>query len=122
MEKAQSEGSQLEGILTEFAEDINRSDILVAHNINYDENVLAAEFIRKNIQSNLFQKRRLCTMKSSTEFCRIPGNYGLKWPTLTELHYSLFQETFDETHRADIDVGVCAKCFFQLKKLGIITA
>ena len=70
--------------------------------------------------SPLFQKKRVCTMKSSTDFCRIPGSYGLKWPTLTELHLALFNTVFDETHNALKDVEACAKCFFQLKKKGIV--
>ena len=60
-------------------------------------------------------------MKMSTNYCKIPGSYGYKWPSLSELHYKLFGSHFQEAHNADIDVEVCAKCFFELKRIGIIT-
>jgi DNA polymerase-3 subunit epsilon len=88
--------------------------------MDFDEKIVGAEFIRENISNRLFQTSRICTMKASTNFCKIPGPYGYKWPTLSELHFSLFHTEFEDTHNAIVDVEVCAKCFFQLKKVGII--
>lgn len=35
--------------------------------------------------------RKICTMKSSVDFCHIPNAYGrYKWPNLDELHNCLF--------------------------------
>jgi DNA polymerase-3 subunit epsilon len=60
-------------------------------------------------------------MKQSTEFCRMPGRYGsYKWPRLSELHVKLFDTPFEGVHDAKEDVQACAKCFFELKKQGII--
>ncbi len=50
-EKAINEGFDLCWILNEFREMMLKSDTLVAHNISFDEKILAAEFIRKKIKS-----------------------------------------------------------------------
>ena len=78
-EKAISEGHDLEEVLKLFAEQIERTDTLVAHNISFDEKIVGAEFIRKRIKHSLFKKPQICTMKSSTDYCRLPGRYGYKW-------------------------------------------
>jgi DNA polymerase III subunit epsilon len=119
-EKAIREGYDLKTVLVEFASVIDRSEIIVAHNLDFDEKIVGAEFVRMQIPHPLFSKRRICTMKQSTDFCRIPGNYGFKWPTLTELHTILFQTEFNECHNALVDVQACVRCFCELKKKGIV--
>ncbi len=119
-ERAEKEGVALQGVLEEFAALIAVADVLVAHNINFDEKIIGSEFIRGNIESGLFETERICTMKSSTDFCKLPGNYGYKWPKLSELHIKLFQKDFEEAHDASVDIEACARCFWELKKLGII--
>ncbi len=59
-------------------------------------------------------------MKSSTEYCKIQGQYGYKWPSLTELHYKIFRTDFKEAHNAEMDVEACANCFFKLIELGVL--
>ena len=118
--RALREGIPLEEALHRFNKALLRSTVLVAHNIEYDEKIVGAEFLRKNITTPMLQKICICTMKASTEHCNIPGPYGLKWPSLSELHFTLFHDVFAETHNAEVDVAVCAKCFFQLVKLGVI--
>lgn len=59
-------------------------------------------------------------MESSTDYCKLPGPYGYKWPSLSELHYKLFNHNFEEAHNANIDVKACAKCFFKLKSEGVL--
>lgn len=120
-EQASTAGTDLVPVLLEFSNAIDRSKNLVAHNISFDEKVVGAEFLRNKISNRLFQTQRICTMKMSTNYCKIPGSYGYKWPSLSELHYKLFGSHFQEAHNADIDVEVCAKCFFELKRIGIIT-
>ena len=59
-------------------------------------------------------------MKESTDYCKIPGRYGYKWPNLAELHKKLFNADFEEAHNALVDVEITAKCFWKLKELEII--
>ena len=119
-EKAMNEGKELDFVLKLFAEQIENVDMLVAHNMSFDEKIVGAEFIRKNIQSKLFQTNRVCTMKESTNYCKIPGRYGYKWPKLSELHIELFGEDFEEAHNAAVDINATAKCFWKMKELKII--
>lgn len=119
-DRAIREGHQLSDVLAKFNSLINTTTYIVAHNISFDEKVLGAEFIRNNTSSQLQQKQKICTMKNSVDFCQIPGNFGYKWPKLSELHYRLFKSDFEEAHNAMVDVSVTAKCFWEMKRINII--
>lgn len=119
-ERAGREGVALKKVLEEFSGLIDESGFLVAHNMSFDEKIVGAEFLRKGIKNSLFQTERLCTMKASTDYCKLPGNYGYKWPKLSELHIKLFDDAFEEAHNATVDIEACAKCFWELKRLRII--
>lgn len=118
-EIALQKGSELSSVLSELSAIIDRSSVLIAHNMDFDEKVIGAEYIRIGLKSGMFDTQRLCTMKTTTDLCRIPGNYGYKWPKLSELHQFLFGSDFKDSHDASIDVKICAKCFFELVKRGI---
>ena len=119
-EKAMNEGEDLLDILNRFNALVERSDFIVAHNISFDEKILGAELLRMGIQSNFNRKKKLCTMQSSTDYCRLPGPYGYKWPKLSELHIKLFGVDFDEAHDASVDINATEKCFWEMRKIGII--
>lgn len=121
-ERAINEGIPLRLALFDFASVLENAQILVAHNIDFDAKVVEAEFIRENIPNNLPVIAKVCTMKKSTDFCRLPGTYGYKYPTLSELHLKLFPDVpYEYAHDAMKDAQTCAKCFFELKRRGIIT-
>ena len=117
---ALKQGSDLSEVLNSLNRIIDKANILVAHNMNFDLKIIGAEMVRKNIQTKLFNKRTICTMKDSTNYCKIPGNYGYKWPKLSELHIKLFGEDFQEAHNASVDIHATAKCFWKLKEMKII--
>jgi DNA polymerase III subunit epsilon len=119
-ERANKEGQDLEKIISLFNNEIEKASFLVAHNISFDEKIIGAEFIRMQIKTALFQKTRICTMNASTNFCAIPGPYGYKWPKLSELHFKLFGEFFEESHNAAADIAATAKCFWKMKELRLI--
>ena len=119
-ETAINEGIDLELVLNEFSKAMDRSDYLVAHNMNFDEKIVGAEFLRVDFDNRLTDIPKICTMEMSTDYCELPGPYGYKWPSLSELHHKLFNEYFDEAHDAAVDVRVCANCFFELKDRSII--
>jgi DNA polymerase III epsilon subunit-like protein len=64
-----------------------RCDIMVAHNLNFDLNVVT-NAIRWDlgIPFEGFKQRKFCTMIVGTNMCKIPGNYGFKYPKLKELY------------------------------------
>jgi DNA polymerase III epsilon subunit-like protein len=119
-EKACVEGKPLAAVMNEFLRLLDKAEILVAHNMSFDENILGAEFLRLNMPNVIPGKNRICTMLKSTHFCKLNGPYGYKWPKLSELHYTLFNSAFAEAHNASVDIKATAKCFWELRKKGIV--
>ena len=119
-EKAINEGEDLEKVLIMFNKLVKQASFIVAHNISFDEKILGAELLRKDIKSDFSRKRKLCTMQASTDYCKLPGPYGYKWPKLSELHIKLFGEDFDEAHDASADINATEKCFWEMRKIGLI--
>ncbi len=120
---AQRLGVEIKRVLTAFSKDLAAAEVLVAHNAQFDERVVGAEFYRSGRKSNpLSGKKLYCTMRSSTAFCRIPGGpRGFKWPKLQELHRALFGVEFESAHDAVADVRACVRCFFELRRRGVIS-
>lgn len=117
---ADEKGEDLKKVLKSFEELVNEASALVAHNISFDEKIIGAEFIRKEMINCLDQKEKICTMRKATNFCALKGKYGNKWPTLSELHQKLFGADFEDAHDAAIDIKITAKCFWELKRRGEI--
>ena len=119
-ERATLEGSLLSSVLEEFQQLTGKADILVAHNMPFDEKIVGSEFIRAGMHNSLPAKQKICTMERATEFCALKGPYGNKWPKLTELYDKLFGTGFEELHNAAVDIQATAKCFWELKRRGVI--
>jgi len=119
-QKAIDEGKPILSVLQTFKALIDQADILVAHNISFDEKIVGAEFLRAGMTNSIPQKRKICTMETTTNFCAIDGPYGYKWPKLSELHYKLFKTGFEESHNAAADIKATVKCFWELKRIGKI--
>lgn len=119
-ETALNDGKELRSVLEEFREFADRSNYLIAHNMSFDEKIIGAELLRTRMSECILEKNKICTMKSTTDFCKLTGPYGYKWPSLPELHYKLFRSTFEEAHDALVDINATARCFWELKKLGKI--
>ncbi len=120
-EIADDKGFPVKKVILEFATCLNGCDKIVGHNIDFDIKILGAEYHR--IYGNdLFATRdSICTMKSSTGYCKIPGSYGkYKWPKLHELYKTLFNEDMGAAHTALQDIQNTAKCFFELQRLGVL--
>ncbi len=113
-------GVALRPVLDSFIVAANDADTVVAHNVEFDTSILGAECIRARLSNPLRRKKLRCTMKESTNYCRIPGNRGFKWPTLTELHQILFSCGFANSHDASNDCLACMKCFLRLRELRAI--
>ncbi len=121
--RALEEGQDLHVVFDRFLEDLLRSSVLVGHNIEFDINIIGAEFIRKNLDpERILRPQKIDTGISSTEFCQLSGGIGgkLKMPRLHELHEKLFGKTFTEAHDASHDVAATARCFFGLIKKQVI--
>lgn len=118
-EDIDTKGAPLDDVLNAFEESLQKADYVIAHNLNFNENVLAAEYLRKGIRHSLFQKERFCLMQESTFFCKITGKKGgYKWPTLSELHSIIFQKAYSPPNNARADVIAATRSFKALMMAG----
>lgn len=120
--KALADGLPLGEVIEAFAVAAAKAKVIVAHNLSYDEMVIGAEFVRAGRPDPFAKKSQVCTMKVATELCAIPGGQkgSFKWPKLPELHAKLFGVPAEEKHEAAHDVAVCAKCYFELIRRGVV--
>jgi hypothetical protein len=111
--------------------DFRKADVVSAHNLVFDKNILLAEMTRlkqsnpifeEYIQEIYFSKKDYCTCIYGKDVCKIEaiGSKGIKYykmPKLKDLYKELFGYFPDETklHDAFIDVIVCFRCFYKIK-------
>lgn len=119
-EIANEKGQDRVDVLKKFSDLLSKATVLVAHNIDFDKKVVHAEFMRYNIKSNIHKIDKLCTKELTTDYCKLPGRYGYKWPTLEELYEKVFSTSFTASHSALGDVKACKECFFELVNRGVI--
>ena len=110
-------------LCTLFESYLQCANLIVGHNISFDIEMVKLLLARNSmyyIGSLLQILPTKCTMRASTEFCKLPGKRGYKWPKLTELFHILFpEETFD-AHDALEDIKATIKCYIELRKRKII--
>lgn len=110
-EKASSEGMPLEKVLGEFLSE--NYDALVAHNIEFDYNVLD-NAIRWDLEMAFteIKKPKLCTMELSKDICNLKNLFGKpKPPKLSELYQQAFRTLppADQLHNSLYDTKILAK-------------
>ena len=128
-EYAMEFGQERETVFEDFVDALSQAHTIVAHNIGFDLPIVSAEFIRNGTDYyakdiNRVHKQQ-CTQAIGTNYCKLPNKHGhsnYKWPKLSELHQKLFNEDFDGAHDAMNDVKATARCFFELKRLGVVPA
>lgn len=113
-------GYNLSYVIDKFLQDFNKTKYIVGHNIDFDKKIVGAELIRLSRPDIMDSKQAFCTMKSSTDFCKIPGYYGYKYPKLQELYHKLFGNDFEEAHNAASDVEATQQCFWELRRRKLI--
>ncbi len=121
-DRALQDGKELMEVLDQFSTDLQKAEFVIGHNIEFDINIVGAEYLRTSQQNLLENVKIVDTKEIGTDFCKIPGGRGggFKWPTLTELHEKLFGQGFSDAHDAAYDVDATAKCFFGLLEHNVI--
>jgi DNA polymerase III epsilon subunit-like protein len=118
---AVEKGYPLKKVLNVFNAIIDKNDYIIAHNVNFDDKVLSAEFLREYITSTLPEKKKVCTMESTVDFLKIPNaRGGYKYPSLADLSRKLFGEAFKDAHNALVDIQNTAKIFWELIDRNVI--
>lgn len=96
---------------------------LVCHNVEFDRSAVAAELLREGIECGFHELPVVCTMRASTAYCDLRSGGGRpKWPTLEELHRTLFGTPVEGAHHAAADVAATARAYFRLRELGVVGA
>ena len=112
-------------VYTEILELINESDIIIWHNIEYDESMVLLELRRLEKEYLYKPKQVICTMNESTSYCKLPKRDDkaewFKRPKLWELHKKLFWEYFIWAHDALTDVEATLRCYMALINHNVIT-
>ena len=123
-QRANQLGVELNLVLEEFITDVKNSQFVVGHNVEFDNNIVGCELLRKEMDNILSDYPSLDSMKLSVDYCQISGGRGgaFKYPSLTDLHKKLFGEIFKEAHNASADVEATARCFLELIRLNVISA
>lgn len=121
-ERATEEGIPLENVIKLLHTLIKYNPIIVAHNMQFDNDIILAELYRAlntnslpSIQDILpelitlwIECEKHCTMLMGT----LPGQ---KWPKLVALYERCFNRLpSGEMHRADNDTRACAEIYFHL--------
>ncbi len=111
----------IESIIDEILSYINNPDVIIWHNIEYDENMIKLELKRLNQEYKYKPKQVICTMKTTVDYCSLQWNWNrFKYPKLWELHKKIFWEYFIWAHDAMTDVEATLRCFIELVKMWII--
>jgi len=129
-ELCRERGRPIEEILQVFCEMVFTCNILVAHNYDFDSDVIKTELFRcsgripnyyvKMFQDNYLRHlnvRTFCTMKNSVELCSLKTASGrFKYPKLIELYRSLFglSNIGSDLHNSAVDTWVCLRCFLKI--------
>lgn len=117
-----AEGVNIKPVLRKLTNDIKPCKYLVAHNLEFDKNMIKAELHRNGLPDELSRQRKLefCTMKYGEPVCGLTmtsyrtGKPISKFPKLVELHRKLFDSVPRNLHDSFVDILVCFRCFYKL--------
>lgn len=132
------EAAKVHGITTEYAKKygINsmgamgmfmslatNASLLICHNTPFDMSMIQIELVRSPTMYgamivNLFKEMpSYCTMKESTNICKIhSARGGYKWPKLSEAYRHAFGKDFEGAHDAMADCRAMKELYFWLEK------
>jgi len=117
-EFAKKHGRPLRDVLVDFVSAVERSDVVVSHNIEFDQNIVCAEMVRANMiqTARTFmspETRFVCTMKLAMEIFSLT-----RFPTLKHLYEITHPSSprWTQAHRAMDDALRAADCYLDLIK------
>ena len=119
-----AKGVAIEVVLFDFKRAADRCGVIVAHNLEFDMNMVKVELQRNRMWHFRFPMVEYCTMKEGTKMCQMKkmwddGRVSLKYPKLIELHRHLFGSQEPDPiglHNSKVDVDVCLKCYIKMKE------
>ena len=115
-EHAMKEGHDLKEVLDKFWIDA-KDKPLIAHNLDFDLNVLINAEMWDLRREYPLIKKTYCTMELSKNILRIPGQYGYKFPKLSELYFYITRKTPDNLHNSLKDTELLVELFLKSREL-----
>jgi DNA polymerase III epsilon subunit-like protein len=111
--------------ITSLSDIICKCDMIVAHNLIFDKNVLLSELYRykfNDIINRINIIEEFCTSRGTTNITKLPFNkVKYKQPKLIELYKHLFgTNPIGQMHEAQYDVKIMIECFRELLKKKLI--
>jgi DNA polymerase III subunit alpha len=121
-DRALEVGEDLKEVLDKFSVDVKRAQVLVGHNIEFDNKIIGAEYLRTGVENLLESYPNIDTGLATKEWCDLKGGIGgrVKMPKLVELYAKLFGAPFEDAHDAAYDVDATSKAFFECLKRKVI--
>ena len=95
------------------------SDVIVAHNLQYDKLVMTKALDECRIPPIPWEQiKQRCTMLAATPVTKLQTVRGYKWPKLEECMWFFFEEHLQGAHDALVDVRACIRVYQKLEQLG----
>jgi len=117
-EMALKEGILFSDFTTILKNILDKTELIVGHNIKFDTHVLASELYRigeHKLAFTLLQKETYCTCQNGKNITKIKNKSNrYKLPKLEELYTHLYKEPMINYHNAKYDVIHTAKCYFKM--------
>ena len=115
LEECEAYGLGIKSALGLFNAWAAKADIYIGHNPDFDIARMKYEG-EANGFPVVFPPETFCTMKGSTQHCKLPGhNAGqYKWPTLQEAHEVMTGKRLEGAHDSFNDVRATARIYFHL--------
>jgi len=113
--EALEKGIAFSDMLKEFMISLDVADRIIAHNLDFDLNVLGSELYRRGYVTelrSLYRKDRLCTMRWSKELLNLP-----RYPKLAALYQQIFDVVPENPHNAQCDTRYCYEVYKQLLEI-----
>ncbi|WP_162303687.1 3'-5' exonuclease [Hymenobacter sediminis] len=117
----QEQGQAPETVLGRLLQDLESyQPRVIGHFLRLDFHVLGAAFSRAGLANPLPALPQFCTMAAT--WPPLPGSHHRRHLRLNELHELLFGEPMVRLHDAYIDALATARCFFELRRRGLISS
>lgn len=99
-----------------------RADVVVAHNLSFDQSIILTGLHRLGNKPNRMEgKGLICTKEASTDVLKLPGKYGkYKWPTLAEAYRHYTGLEIEGAHDALADTEACLAVYRALVSEGVL--
>lgn len=105
---SKKEGYDFNIVANIFFKELENCDYIIAHNINFDINVIKSELFRRKLYHiiiELEKKNLICTMKTFKNIVKASNKYyKIKDPSLKELYKYAFDCDMEKAHNSKYDV------------------